>query len=205
MAHRRLTCALRRVTSAVLCLTASLAIAEPMHGIAMYGEPALPPDFEHLPYANPEAPTGGRIVLANVGSFDSVNPFILKGAVPWQMRFLIGESLMARSLDEPFSLYGLLAETVETGPNREWVEFTLRPEARFSDGTPVTVEDVLWSFETLGTVGHPRYVGFWSKVESLEIVGERTVRFTFNEDNPELALLAGLRPILSRDQYEGRV
>ncbi len=183
--------------------SASVALAEPQHGIAMYGDPALPPDFEHLPYANPDAPTGGALITANVGSFDSLNPFIVKGSVHWQLRFLMGESLMARSLDEPFSLYGLLAESIETAEDRSWVEFTLRPEARFSDGSPVTVEDVIWSYETLGTQGHGRYRGFYEKVESIEQTGERSVRFTFNTEDRELALLAGLRPILQKAQWEG--
>jgi peptide/nickel transport system substrate-binding protein len=134
----------------------------------MYGEPALPPDFVSLPYANPDAPKGGRIVQGEVGSFDSLNPHILKGNVPWQLRFLAYESLMGRNWDEPFTLYGLLAESVETDPARSWVEFTIREEARFSDGSPVTVEDVLWSYETLGTIGHPRYHTAWDKVASAE-------------------------------------
>jgi len=184
-------------------LIATTAIAEPQHGIAMYGDPALPPDFVSLPYANPDAPTGGVLVQANVGSFDSLNPFIRKGSTPWQLRFLIGESLMGRSLDEPFSLYGLLAESIETGPDREWVEFTLREEARFSDGSPVTIEDVMWSYETLGTVGHPRYRGFWERVEAMEQTGPRSIRFTFNIEDRELALLAGMRPILKKAQWEG--
>ncbi len=196
--------ALRRLAvAATLALAAAAATAEPQHGIAMYGQPALPPDFVALPYANPDAPFGGRIATAEVGSFDSLNPYILKGSVPWQLSSLIGESLMGRSLDEPFTLYGLLAETVETGPNREWVEFTLRPEAAFSDGTPVTVEDVIWSYETLGTKGHPRYHGFWSKVDKIEATGERSVRLTFNTPDRELALLAGIRPILKKAQWEG--
>nr|WP_281982647.1 extracellular solute-binding protein [Thalassorhabdomicrobium marinisediminis] len=174
-----------------------------MHGIAMYGEPALPAEFDHLPYANPDAPKGGRMVTANVGSFDSLNPFITKGSVHWQLRYLMGESLMARSLDEPFTLYGLLAESVETADDRSWVEFTLRPEARFSDGSRVTVEDVIWSYETLGTEGHPRYQGFYGKVESIEKTGERSVRLTFNTEDRELALLAGLRPILQKSQWDG--
>lgn len=185
-----------------MILGAQAAVAEPMHGIAMYGDPALPPDFVSLPYANPDAPTGGSLVTANVGSFDSLNPYILKGSVHWQMRYLIGESLMGRSLDEPFSLYGVLAETIETGPNREWVEFVLRPEAAFSDGSPVTVEDVIWSFETLGTVGHPRYHGVYGKIASIEETAERTVRFTFSEEDRELALLVGMRPILKKAQWE---
>ena len=115
----------------------------------------MPRDYEHLTYVNPDAPTGGRIVTGEVGSFDSLNPHIRQGSVPWQLRFLAYESLMGRSWDEPFTLYGLLAESVEVDPNHMWVEFTLRPEARFSDGSPVTVEDVIWSYETLGTEGHP--------------------------------------------------
>ncbi|WP_342075542.1 extracellular solute-binding protein [Yoonia sp. SS1-5] len=194
----------RRAASAALLILAGVAAqAEPQHGLAMYGDPALPPDFVSLPYANPDAPTGGQIVTAEVGSFDSLNPFIRKGSVPWQLRFFLGESFMGRSLDEPFSLYGVLAESVETGPNREWVEFTLREGITFSDGSPMTIEDVLWSYETLGTVGHPRYLGFWSKVESLEQVGDRTVRFTFNVADRELALLAGMRPILKKAQWDG--
>ncbi|MEL6571076.1 MAG: extracellular solute-binding protein [Pseudomonadota bacterium] len=193
----------RFVAGIAMILAGSFASAEPKHGIAMYGEPALPPDFVSLPYANPDAPTGGALITANVGSFDSLNPYILKGSVHWQMRYLIGESLMGRSLDEPFSLYGVLAETIEAGPNREWVEFVLREEAAFSDGSPVTVEDVIWSFNTLGTVGHPRYHGVYGKIASIEETGERTVRFTFSEDDRELALLVGMRPILKKAQWEG--
>ena len=169
----------------------------------MYGDPALPPDFVALPYANPNAPRGGRIVQGEVGSFDSLNPHILKGRVPWQLRFLAHESLMGRSYGEPFTLYGLLAESVEVPEDRSWVEFTLRPEARFSDGSPVTVEDVLWTYATLGTQGHPRYQGSWSKVDTAEIVGERTVRFTFNTRDDELPLILGMRPILKKAQWEG--
>ncbi len=177
--------------------------AEPTYGIAMYGDPALPPDFVSLPYANVDAPTGGVVISAEVGTFDSLNPYVLKGTVPWQLTYMTSETLMGRSLDEPFTLYGLLAESVEVGPNREWVEFTLRPEARFSDGSPVTIEDVIWSYETLGTVGNPRYLTFWSKVESIEPVGERGVRITFNTPDRELVMLAGIRPILKKAQWDG--
>ncbi|MEM7075363.1 MAG: extracellular solute-binding protein [Pseudomonadota bacterium] len=170
----------------------------------MYGTPALPPDFVSLPYANPDAPKGGRVVVGNVGRFDTLNPYTQKGTPPWQLRFLTHESLMGRSWDEPFTLYGLLAESVETGPNREWVEFTLRPEARFSDGSPVTVDDVIWSYKTLGEEGNLRYRGFWNAVDSIEATGPRSVRLTFNKPDRELALIAGLRPILKRAQWEGR-
>lgn len=189
---------------ATLISLAMSAQADPSHGIAMYGEPALPSDYQSLPYANPDAPKGGRIVTGNTGGFDSLNPFVRKGNVPWQLRFLTQESLMGRSWDEPFALYGLLAESIETGPDREWVEFTLRPEARFSDGTPVTIDDVIWSYETLGTQGHPRYLGFWTKVESIEATGPLSVRLTFNIADRELALIAGLRPILQKAQWVGK-
>ncbi|KQI67235.1 ABC transporter substrate-binding protein [Loktanella sp. 3ANDIMAR09] len=189
-------------TALALAWAATGAMAD-SHGIAMYGEPALPAGFEHFPYANPDAPTGGRIVTAEVGTFDSLNPYIQKGSVPWQLRYLIGESLMVRSLDEPFTLYGQLASGVQTADDRSWVEFTLNPAARFSDGSPVTVEDVIWSFEILGTQGHGRYRGFWGKVASLEEVSPGTIRFTFNTEDRELALLAGMRPILKKAQWDG--
>lgn len=193
----------RHIAALALGVVAGAASAEPQHGIAMYGDPALPPDFVSLPYANPDAPKGGVIRFGEGGGFDSLNPHIRKGRAPWGVRTHVFESLMGRSYDEPFTLYGLLAESIETGPNRDWVEFTLRPEARFSDGSPVTVEDVLWSYETLGTVGHPRYHTAWNKVETAEVVGDRTVRFTFNTVDAELPLLMGMRPILKKAQYEG--
>ncbi|MEL7212095.1 MAG: extracellular solute-binding protein [Pseudomonadota bacterium] len=186
----------------LLALT-GFASAEPQHGIAMYGAPALPPDFVSLPYANPDAPKGGSIRFGEGGGFDSLNPHIRKGRAPWGVRIHVFESLMGRSYDEPFTLYGLLAESIEVGENREWVQFTLRSEARFSDGSPVTVEDVLWSYETLGTVGHPRYHTAWNKVATAEAVDDRTVRFTFNTVDAELPLLMGMRPILQKAQYEG--
>lgn len=180
------------------------ARGEPAHGIAMYGAPALPPDFVSLPYANPDAPKGGRIVFGVSGGFDSLNPFILKGRAPDGLSSLTVETLLGRSYDEPFTLYGLLAESVETDEARSFVEFTLREGARFSDGSPVTVEDVLWSMETLGTQGAPRYAAAWAAVSRSEITGPRSVRFTFGAPNRELPLLLGLRPILKKAQWEGR-
>jgi len=170
----------------------------------MYGTPALPPDFVSLPYVNPDAPQGGAITLGNTGGFDSLNPFVLKGTSPWQLPFFTHESLMGRSWDEPFALYGLLAESIEVPADRAWVEFTLREEARFADGTPVTVEDVIFSYDMLGTDGHPRYHGLYRQIDSIEKTGPRSVRMTFNTENRELALLAGMRPILSKAQWEGR-
>lgn len=206
-------CAIKPVCSAVFLAVATVAampltsLAEPSYGIAMYGEPALSKDFSHLPYANPDAPKGGAIRLAEPGSFDSLKPWVLQGNPAWPILFqpnLVTETLMYRSLDEPFTLYGLLAESVETNPERSWVEFTLHPEAKFSDGSPVTIEDVIWSYETLGTEGHPRYLNAWSKVEKIEKTGEHSVRFTFNEPDRELVMLMGIRPILKKAQWEGK-
>lgn len=180
------------------------ALAQPTHGIAMYGEPILPPDFVALPYANPDAPKGGRIIFGEGGGFDSLNPYILKGRAPWGVGLLTVESLLGRSYDEPFTLYGVLAESVETDPARTYVEFTLRETARFSDGSPVTVDDVMWSFEKLGTEGNPRYLGAWAKIGQMEQTGARSVRFTFNVEDRELPLILGLRPILKKAQWEGK-
>jgi peptide/nickel transport system substrate-binding protein len=180
------------------------ASSEQAHGIAMYGEPALPPDFVSLPYANPDAPKGGRIVTGVAGGYDSLNPFILKGVAPAGVAALTVETLLGRSYDEAFTLYGLLAESVSTDDARSYVEFTLRPEARFSNGTPVTVEDVIWSFEKLGTEGTPRYAGAWKKIASAAQTGPRSVKFTFNTADRELPLILGLRPILSKADFESR-
>nr|WP_240476305.1 extracellular solute-binding protein [Pseudophaeobacter arcticus] len=170
----------------------------------MYGTPALPQDFVSLPYVNPNAPKGGKVVVGNTGGFDTLNPFAQKGTPPWQLRFWGYESLMGRSWDEAFSLYGLLAESVEVPEDRSWVEFTLRPEARFSDGSPVTVEDVIWSYETLGTQGHLRYRGFWNKIAEIRQTGPLSLRITFNTADRELALIAGMRPILQKSQWEDK-
>ncbi|MDO5370061.1 MAG: extracellular solute-binding protein [Paracoccus sp. (in: a-proteobacteria)] len=178
--------------------------AEPSHALAMFGEPAQPPDLRQMPYANAAAPKGGVIRFAEPGNFDSLKPWVLKGNPAWPVGIHVAEPLMLRSLDEPFTLYCLLCETIETNQDRSWVAFTLRPEARFSDGSPVTVEDVIWSFQTLGTEGHPRYAGAWAKVASISRTGERSLRIEFSEQDRELPLLMGLRPVLKKAQWEGR-
>jgi peptide/nickel transport system substrate-binding protein len=197
--------ALRRLAAPlVLVLAAGAAMGEPQHGIAMYGDPALPPDFVSLPQANPDAPKGGSLTLSVTGSFDTLNPFITSGSPADGVSALTFETLMARSHDEPFTLYGLLAESIATDDARTYVEFTLREGARFSDGSPVTVEDVLWSYETLGTLGHPRYHTAWKKIATAEATGPRSVRFTFNTDDRELPLILGLRPILRKADFDGK-
>lgn len=196
---------LRMVALAVgIFAFAGTATAETRHGIAMYGDPALPPDFVSLPQVNPDAPKGGTYRWGEAGSFDSFNPYVTKGRPASGISALTVETLMGRNYDEAFSLYGLLAESIDTDAARTYVEFTLRPEARFSDGSPVTVEDVMWSMETLGTQGNPRYAGAWKKIASMEKTGERSVRFTFNVEDRELPLILGLRPILKKAQWEGK-
>lgn len=170
----------------------------------MHGAPALPAGFAHLPYADPNAPQGGRVKLGEVGGFDSLNPHIRRGRFVWAMRTLVFESLLGRSYDEPFSLYGLLAEGVSTPPDRSSVSFILREEARFSNGAPVTVEDVIWSMETLRDKGRPNYRAMYGQVASVERIGERGVRFIFKQPNRELPLLIGLMPIHSKAAWAGK-
>lgn len=186
-----------------LAASDSVARAE-NHGVAMHGNPELASDFTHLPYANPEAPKGGSITFGEVGTFDSLNPFIIKGSYPWELRGQTFESLLARNYDEPFSLYGLIAERIVTADDRSWVEFHLSPAARFSDGSEITVADVLWSMETLGTEGRPNYRAIWNNVASHELVGERGVRFHFETPDREAPLILGLVPILKAAEWDGR-
>lgn len=181
---------------------AAPAAAEPSHGIAMHGEPKYPPGFQHFDYVNPDAPVGGTLVqTAEEGSFDSLNPFIFKGqaAEGWRLVF---ESLTKRAEDEPFTLYGLLAETIDMDPERRWISFTLREGARFADGEPVEVDDVVWSWKTLRDKGRPNHRLYYREVVRTEVEG-RTVTFHFaNGNNRELPLLMALMPILPSHWFE---
>jgi len=183
--------------------------ADPSHGIAMHGEPKHQAGFDHFSYVNPDAPKGGRAVFAVLGTFDSVNPLIIRGVAAAGLRDFVYESLMARANDEPFSLYGLLAESIETPEDRGWVTFTLRPEAKFSDGHPVTVDDVIFSHALLRDKGRLNHRTYYSKVDKVEKVGERSVKFTFSQEEAdrELPLILGLMPVLpshliDRDTFE---
>ena len=171
----------------------------PEYGIAMHGEPALPPDFDHVPYANPDAPKGGRLTQGVLGTFDSLNPFVVKGLALPQIRGYVVESLLARGYDEPFTLYALLARTVETDAERTVVSFTLDPAARFSDGKPVTADDVIFSWQLLRDKGRPNYRTYYAKVAKAEALSERVVRFDLTGANDrELPLILGLMPILAK-------
>jgi peptide/nickel transport system substrate-binding protein len=172
---------------------------QPRHAIAMHGEPAFPADFTHMPYTNPDAPKGGRLVFGMLGTFDSLNPLIIRGLSLQQIRGFVIESLMARGNDEPFTLYGLLAESVETDDARSYVTFRINPKAKFSDGKPVTAEDVLFSRELLRTRGRPNHRLYYSKIVKAEALDARTVRFDLTGANDrELPLILGLMPILPK-------
>jgi peptide/nickel transport system substrate-binding protein len=166
----------------------------------------LPADFQHLPYANPDAPKGGSITYAFVGTYDSLNPFIVKSATTtsrglWDVALgnNVFESLMVRNRDEAFSLYGLLAESADMPDDRTWISFEINPKAKFSDGQPVTVDDVIFSLDILRDKGRPIYKNWYSQVTKVEKIGERGVKFSFaNGENRELPLLIGLMPILPK-------
>jgi microcin C transport system substrate-binding protein len=183
-------------------------LAEPVHGIAMLGKPAHPPGFTHFPYVNPDAPKGGTLRQAVTGSFDTLNPHVVKG-VPAFGLGLVFETLLARAWDEPFSLYGLLAESLEVPDDRSAVTFHLNPAARWQDGTPVTSADLLFSLAVQREHGTPNRRQYYARVTSAEALDDQTVRFTFQPDaegryDRELPLLMGLMPIHSRAWWAGK-
>lgn len=197
-----------RNTVALLLLAAlsTSAAAEPTtaHGFALHGDLKYGPDFDRLDYVNPGAPRGGGTRLSAIGTFDTLNPFTLKGVSAAGLGGVF-DTLTYQSLDEPFSEYGLLAETITIPEDSSWVEFTLRPEARFHDGSPVTVDDVIFTFGALKTEGHPFYRAYYANVDGAEAVGERTVRFSFSgELNRELPLIVGQMPVLSKAYWSER-
>ena len=169
------------------------------YAIAMHGAPALAADFVHMPYANPDAPKGGRLVQGILGTFDSLNPLIVRGLPVQQIRGFVVESLMARGNDEAFTLYGLLARSVETDDTRSYVTFRLDPRARFSDGLQVTADDVLFSWALLRDKGRPNHRQYYSKVAKAEALDPLTVRFDFGgARDRELPLILGLMPVLPK-------
>ena len=180
-------------------LSASGARAGEAHAIAMHGKPAMPADFTHMPYANPDAPKGGRLTWGILGTFDSLNPFIVKGLAVQPVRNYVVESLLARGNDEAFTLYGLLARSVETDDARSFVTFRLDPRARFSDGKPVLAEDVLFSWQLLRDHGRPNHRQYYAKVAKAEAPDPLTVHFDLAGANDrELPLILGLMPILPK-------
>jgi peptide/nickel transport system substrate-binding protein len=183
----------------VVCPVPEASAAEPRHAIAMQGEPALPAGFAAFPYVDPNAPKGGRLVQGALGTFDSLNPLIVNGVPAISTRGYVIESLLTRNYDEPFTLYGLLAKTVESDDARSYVTFTIDPLAKFSDGRPVTAEDVIFSWRLLRDKGRPNYRTYYVKVAKAEALGERVVRFDLAGANDrELPLILGLMPVLPK-------
>ena len=205
-----------RLTAALLGLAVALALAPVVgvqgadprattgHGLSIHGDLKYGPGFKHFEYANPDAPKGGDVRLAAIGTFDNLNPFILKG-VPAAGVGQLFDTLTVASSDEPSSEYGLIAESVEVPADRSWVTFTLRPEARFHDGSPITADDVIWTFQTLKTKGHPFYRAYYAQVAKAEAQGPRKVKFSFGAgENRELPVIAGQLPVLSRAYWSKR-
>jgi peptide/nickel transport system substrate-binding protein len=184
----------------VFAAPAGAAAEEATHAIAMHGEPALPPDFAHLPYANPDAPKGGRLRLAYLGAFDSLNPYNVKALSTAQG--LIGnvyQSLMFRSADEPFTFYGLVAQSIETNAARDFVTFHLDPRAKFSDGAAITSADVAFTFALLKQKGRPQQRAAYGLVKDIETLDPLTVRFDLaGVGDRELPLTLAMMPVLSK-------
>ena len=178
--------------------------------IAMHGAPKYAKDFTHLDYVNPDAPKGGTLRIAATGTFNSLNPFILKGDPAAGMSFLgqshVYDSLMEQSYDEPFSMYGLLAETIEYDTSdKSWVAFNLNPAAKWADGKPVTADDVVWSFNTFIEKGTPFFKAYYGDVTKVEATTPARVKFTFKDDkNAELPLVLSQLAILPKHFWDGK-
>ncbi|MEQ8369944.1 MAG: extracellular solute-binding protein, partial [Alphaproteobacteria bacterium] len=174
------------------------------HGFAIHGTLKYGPDFAHFDYVNPDAPKGGDVVLSANGGFDSLNGFILKGD-PAAGLGLIYDTLLVGSSDEAFSSYGLLAQSIEYPEDRSWAIYNLRPEARWHDGVPLTADDVVWSFETLTTQGHPQLREYWSAVTGVEKLDDHRVRFDFGTAiNREMPSIIGQLTILPKHYWLAR-
>ena len=181
------------------------AQAAPQHAITLYDEaPKYPANFKHFDFVNPDAPKGGTLRLSDFGGFDSLNPFIAKGNSAPQIN-LIYDTLTFHSLDEPFTEYGLLAEKIEKDPEHRFVRYYLRPEAKFQDGTPVTAEDVVFTFETLMKDGDPMYRNYYADVDKVVAEDKLRVRFDFKRPgNRELPLILGQLQILPKHWWASR-
>jgi microcin C transport system substrate-binding protein len=199
---RRLLTMIRSIFVCILILLPWPSVAQVSHGIAMHGKPKYSANFKHFDYVNPHAPKGGTMVLSRVGSFDSVNPFIIKG-VPAQGSGLVYERLLVRSRDEPFTLYARIAKAVDMPEDRSSVTFTLRSEARFHDGTPILASDIAFTYRTLREEGRTNHRLFYKEVSKVDILGPRKIQFSFRSGgNRELPMIIGLMPVLSEAYYK---
>ena len=187
--------------SALSTQHSALAAPSAQHCLSLYDACKYPTDFQHFDYVNPDAPKGGQVKLAEAGTFDNLNPFILNGVKAPGIGDLF-ESLMVQSLDEPQTMYGLVAETVSVAPDNSSAQFTIRKQARWHDGTPITPDDVAFSFETLKNKGDPSYKILFASVLKCEKTGEHSVTFTFSDPkNRELPMIVAQMPIISKAYY----
>jgi microcin C transport system substrate-binding protein len=186
----------------LLLVFAKTSIAFAAHGLSIDGHLKYPKGFERFDYTSPEAKTGGTLVLHDLGSFEKMNPFTLKGAAPQGLTSYVFETLAVPSLDEPFAEYGLIAEEMELAADRKSVTFTLNPLARFSDGSLITAEDVRFSLSTLKSdQAHPFYQLYFHDIDRAEVLDAQTIRFHFARPNRELHMIAGQLPVLSKKFY----
>lgn len=188
--------------TALAALALPATAAQRSHGLSIFGDLKYAPDFKHFDYVNPNAPKGGRLATIGGLAFDSFNPFILKGDQAAGLSLLF-DSLMTSSADEPNSAYGLVAHSVERSDDGKSITFFMRPEAKFSDGSPVTADDVVFSFDMLKTKGHPAYRFAIKDVAKAEALDKHTVRFTFAGARlRDLPLTVAGLPIMSKAYYE---
>jgi microcin C transport system substrate-binding protein len=205
------------LTSLLILLPAQAAVYK-QHGYALYGQPKYPSDFPHLDYVDPAAPQGGTLRVMGSGTFDTLNPYTLKGTSPVNTGnfqqygitelnepLMVGSGLYDPSGDEPYSAYGLIAETLEFSDDRSWVVFNLRQQARFHDGTPITARDVAFSYELLREQGHPNYRSMLQDIDRVDILGDHRIRFVFSRsDNPVMILRLGELPVLPEHHWRNR-
>jgi len=192
------------LTLAVTVQTASAKTSSTQHAVAMHGQPKYNADFRHFDYANPDAPKGGSLRRHVIGTFDSFNPFIPQGKAASGMGYLY-DTLTTASQDEPFTQYGLLAKSIEMDEDRRWVIYRMRPEARFSDGKPVTAHDVVFSFNLLTEKGSPFYAYYYGDVSKVEALDKHTVKFSFKDTgNRELPLIVGQLQVLPKHYWQER-
>ena len=187
-----------------LWLAAGGAAAAPSEGMSLFGDLKYGPGFTHFDYTNPQAPKGGTIRYSAIGTFDTLNPFVIKG-VPAAGIGMIFDTLTAVAADEPASEYGLVAKTIDLAPDKLSVLYTLRQEARFHDGTPITPADVIWTFDALRSKGQPLYRSYYGDVTKVVQEGDHGVRFYFKSTkNRELPQILGEMPVLSKAYWSGR-
>jgi len=207
MSARKLLLALSIVAAGFATPAHAIVRGKPVHGLALYGEPKYKDGFTHFEYANPDAPKGGTFTKANEAflTFDTFNPYTLKGASAYGTDILLDDTLMTTSQDEPASIYSNIADTIEIAPDGSWVQFVLRPEAHFNDNSPITAADVVFSFNTLVEKARPAYRFVYADVAKVEALDAKTVKFTLtNTQNSKVPLMLGALPVLSQAYWKDR-